>query len=178
MQAWRSRAQVAMSDFSAAAFAASPDIAASAALGWLSGLALQAQAEGRLPRRSEISPRRIGAAALPLVLIMDVEGSPPRFLIRLVGTELVRVSGRDNTGRYFDELAEQHGPASSYYLKVLGAVAAGRQAMTVTANLFYRRQEWQRFRALLVPVADADNRIAQIVTALELPPADEPETAH
>ena len=39
------------------------------------------------------------------VSIYDIEdGSPPRFRIRLVGTQITRVDRADNTGRYLDDV--------------------------------------------------------------------------
>ncbi|MEQ8347481.1 MAG: PAS domain-containing protein [Sneathiellaceae bacterium] len=168
MTVWRRSADIAMGEFGISPFVATPDILDSPALGWLAGLL--ARKAGRLPARDDISPRRIGPAALPYVLLLRVEGDPARFLVRLVGTELVRISGIDNTGRYFDQLGPQHGAAGPYYLQLLEHVRADRRPVVLTANLFYRQQEWRRFQVLVAPVAGTDDRIDQIACAIDLPP--------
>jgi hypothetical protein len=40
------------------------------------------------------------------IWLLDVERSPLRFRVRRVGTELVKLTGRDITGRYLDECYE------------------------------------------------------------------------
>ncbi len=53
--------------------------------------------------RSKLEPREI-ASLLPLVFILEVQREPRRYLIRLMGTEIVTRFGGDYTGRYMDEL--------------------------------------------------------------------------
>jgi hypothetical protein len=57
---------------------------------------------GRLPSRADFSMRAL-KPWLPNVAIIGVEGSPPRFKIRLMGTACVRYAQADYTGRYIDE---------------------------------------------------------------------------
>ena len=159
----------ALGHFGAEPFTPEPALSACPSLGWLAGLVTAAGAEGRLPCRDEISPRAIGAAALPTVLLLDLQGTPTRYLIRLVGTELVHLSGRDNTGRFFDEIADQHGGANPFYLSLLDHLMATRQPLLVTANLFYRNRDWQKFRALLSPVAGSGGNVERIVGAFDTP---------
>lgn len=156
------------------AFSAAPDMLESEALGWLASLLLQAKDQDRLPTRAELSPRRIGAAGLPNMLMMEVEGEPPRFLLRLVGTRLVRLAGRDNTGRYFDELAAEHRDAHPFYQRVLARVAIQARPLVVTANLFYHGRDWLGFRALVAPLSSDGDRVDRIVGAIEFDPAKLP----
>ena len=53
--------------------------------------------------RSQLEPREI-ASLLPLVFILKVQQEPRRYLIQLMGTEIVAQVGGDYTGRYLDEL--------------------------------------------------------------------------
>ncbi|MFC3231420.1 PAS domain-containing protein [Marinibaculum pumilum] len=165
-------AEGALDAFVATPFHADPAMASDPALGWLAALLATAADRGGLPRRSEITPRRIGPGALPKVLLLQVTGPPRRYLIRLVGTELVRSSGRDNTGRYFDELAEEQRGANPYYLQLLDHVADSGTALLVAANLFYRDRAWQPVRALVTPVSGNGDGVGYIACAIDLPPGE------
>lgn len=59
-------------------------------------------AERRFPGRQHVDPSAI-PALLPWLWIIDVQQSPRRFKYRLIGTEQVRVMGRDRTGQWLDE---------------------------------------------------------------------------
>lgn len=55
------------------------------------------------PPRSAIDPAEI-RRLLPLILLLDVIGTPPRFRVRLAGTKVVEAYGREITGFHIDEL--------------------------------------------------------------------------
>jgi hypothetical protein len=55
------------------------------------------------PPRSAIDPAEL-RNLLPKLLMIDVIGDPPRFCIRLAGTEVVHHYGAEITGRFIDEL--------------------------------------------------------------------------
>ena len=50
------------------------------------------------PRRADIDPVEI-PRLMPLVTFVDVRPAPPRFVFRLVGTEVVRLFQHDSTGQ-------------------------------------------------------------------------------
>jgi hypothetical protein len=56
-----------------------------------------------VPFRTQIDPAAI-KPLLPYLMIVDVSPEPMRIHYRLVGTEVVRFTGLDITGRYLDEL--------------------------------------------------------------------------
>jgi len=56
----------------------------------------------RMPARADIDPAEL-VALLPNLMLVDVVGDPARFRFRLVGTRVVRASGEDRTGHFFDE---------------------------------------------------------------------------
>jgi len=58
-------------------------------------------AGARMPGRQHFDPAGL-AKLLPLLRLYDVFRAPWRFRYRLVGSELVRIVGRDMTGRWFD----------------------------------------------------------------------------
>src|SRR5262245_25491937 len=66
-------------------------------------------ASGRIPDRTVFGPEALHAlGVLPSVMLVDVvpgaDENAVRFRYRLVGTAIVAVSGRDSTGKFFDEL--------------------------------------------------------------------------
>jgi hypothetical protein len=76
-----------------------------------------------MPGRQHFDPASI-VRMLPSVRLYDVHRDPWRFRYRLIGTELVRVLGRDPTGRWFDETV----PAAlaSHYAEDLVFVASAQ----------------------------------------------------
>ncbi len=72
-----------------------------AVFAWYSEIAAR---KGQLPARVDFDPIDFPAVLSHLVLV-DVEPSPRRFRVRLVGTAVVDANGRDGTGDYYDEIA-------------------------------------------------------------------------
>jgi hypothetical protein len=61
---------------------------------------------GKLPGRQHIDPTELGGL-LPFLMLMDViaqPSGPPRYRIRLMGTEVVAIQGIDGTGKFAEEL--------------------------------------------------------------------------
>lgn len=56
-----------------------------------------------VPMRSEIDPLKL-KPLLPYILIAEMSDEPMRVRYRLVGTEVVRFTGMELTGRYLDEI--------------------------------------------------------------------------
>jgi hypothetical protein len=59
------------------------------------------------PEANEIDPLDIPRAALPYVILVDLEQNPLRARYRLVGTHGVQAAGWDYTGKYVEELELQ-----------------------------------------------------------------------
>lgn len=60
-------------------------------------------AQDGVPRRADIDPMRI-KPLLPYILIAEMSDEPMRVRYRLVGTEVVRFTGMELTGRYLDDI--------------------------------------------------------------------------
>ena len=61
---------------------------------------------GKLPGRQHINPAEL-SDVLPFLMLMDVlrqPSGPPRYRIRLMGTEVVAIQGFDGTGKLAEEL--------------------------------------------------------------------------
>src|SRR3546814_7649374 len=56
-----------------------------------------------LPGRRHFDPLDI-PELLPNIWMLDVKRDPLRFRFRLIGTEIVRFTGRDSTGQWLDEV--------------------------------------------------------------------------
>jgi hypothetical protein len=66
------------------------------------------QALGHLPGRQHLDPATL-KEHLPFLWMVDVvrTGPQPRFRYRLIGTEIVHARGRDDTGRFIDEVNQE-----------------------------------------------------------------------
>lgn len=58
---------------------------------------------GALPGRQHIDPMAI-PSLLPHLWMLDVQRNPLRFRFRLIGTMIVKFTGRDSTGLWYDEV--------------------------------------------------------------------------
>jgi len=80
--------------------------------------------EGRLPGRADIDPNRF-KRHLPTISLIDVIGVPRTFRVRLAGTQLYGLHGRETTGL---ELEQVHGPDEAPYWRAeLEKVVADRR---------------------------------------------------
>ncbi|MDW3204841.1 MAG: PAS domain-containing protein [Alphaproteobacteria bacterium] len=59
--------------------------------------------DGGFPGKSDLDPTEIGVAALPNIILMDVENNPRRYRYRLTGTAIDRIQNRNLTGTFVDE---------------------------------------------------------------------------
>ena len=88
---------------------------------------------------------------LPHLFMIEANGAPPRFRIRLVGTAVARLVGRDSTGRYVDEVVgiEKHQSAITPYLAV---VTEGRPIAKRGPLVWVDSRNWIETEVLLLPV--------------------------
>jgi hypothetical protein len=59
-------------------------------------------AKGKMPRRSEITPRDLKDVLRNIVMFERISQSPSKYRWRLIGTNLTSMAG-DNTGKMFEE---------------------------------------------------------------------------
>ncbi len=124
------------------------------------------------PRRDEIDPTDI-PRLLPHVFLIEAMGEPTRFRYRLIGTEVVKLTGRDLTGRFVDESLgpDKLAAAVEPYLTVI------RQRRPVAKSgraLWIDKREWLEVEVLLLPLAGRDDAITTILGSIVRPP---PRTA-
>jgi hypothetical protein len=60
----------------------------------------------RMPSRADIDPLQIGFIIGNVILVDVIDGDPPRFRIRLHGTNLTERAGYELTGKMLDELPQ------------------------------------------------------------------------
>ena len=91
---------------------------------------------------------------LPHLFMIEANGSPPRFRIRLVGTAIARLVGRDSTGRHVDEVVdtEKHPSAITPYLAV---ITEARPIAKRGPLVWVDSRNWIETEVLLLPATRA-----------------------
>ena len=93
------------------------------------------RAPGRLPGRGDIDPGRF-KRHLPTVSLIDVVSDPLDFRMRLAGTGLYGVYGREITGRRLSEVYA--GSAAEYWRTELSQIVKERRPSVGAHNLAWR----------------------------------------
>jgi hypothetical protein len=105
---------------------------------------------GRLPGRRDIDPARF-KRHLPTVTLTDVHLEPLDFRMRLAGTGLYGVYGREITGRSLHEVYA--GPAADYWRGELQQVVRERRPSVGAHNLAWRGASHLSILWLRLPLA-------------------------
>jgi hypothetical protein len=128
---------------------------------------------GKASGTAALDPLHI-PALLPWVWLLDVYRNPLRFKFRLIGTEHARISGRDVTGRWLDEV---HRDATKVETHSQLIAAAERATMGHGRGppLFPGQGEFAEMERLLLPMArngrDVDMLLAITVYHIKSPAA-------
>ena len=124
---------------------------------------------GRLmPSRADIEPLEL-KSHLPQLVRLDVEGEPPRFRYRLVGTEVTRVrsglSNSDPTGLFVDEVTHHQGTGAvlAHYRRVVAERRPSTDAGTYTPS---PERPWLRFSRIVLPLSSDDATVNMLLVAL------------
>lgn len=91
--------------------------------------------DGRLPGRADIRPQDL-KRLLPTVSLIDVERAPLDYRLRLAGTGLYSVYGREITGRRLRDVCSRE--AADYWRQELDKVVLGRRPGVGCHNLAWR----------------------------------------
>jgi hypothetical protein len=108
------------------------------------------RAAGRLPARCDIDPARF-KRHLPTISLIDVVRDPLNFRIRLAGTGLYAVYGREITGRALDEVYA--GSALDYWRGELAQLVRERRPAVGAHNLAWRGASHLSILWLRLPLA-------------------------
>lgn len=128
-------------------------------------------AGGGLPGRRHLDPVDI-PELLPNIWMFDVRRAPLRFRFRLVGTEIVKFTGRDVTGRWLDEIYPDYENTEAFRTH-RACVESGRPCYRrsgVLSNLGRNDVEAER---LYLPLAE-NGREVDIVLVMTLYSSDAP----
>ena len=115
---------------------------------------------GALPSRVHLEPVEM-KGFLQHVLLVDVQQSPRRYRWRLVGTAITEALGRDNTGRWFDEIYDADSLASM--VGGYDMIVASRRPVRVVGRAAFAGKPHTRFEAVSLPLAAADGAIDMVL---------------
>lgn len=119
-------------------------------------------AEG-LPGRNDLDPLDI-PDLLPNVWLVDVERSPWRFRVRLIGTAIVRFVGVDHTGQWMHEVFPDFEKTGAY--RDLVTCAAGGRPVACTARVISNPERtYARAQRIHLPLA-TDGRTPDMILSL------------
>jgi hypothetical protein len=134
--------------------------------------------DGRLPGRADIHPDELPAELLPYVALIAVEGdgAARRYRIRLQGSALQAVTGRDETGQYYDAVTTP--AAYAVIARLLGEAVDECRPVFLAAPSAAAGRDFLSFGRLGLPLA-GDGATVDMILALVRPlsaaaPASEP----
>jgi len=117
-----------------------------------------ARGDAAAPLVTALDPLKLPREALPYLGILDVEGDPPKFRTRLMGTRFVEASGEDLTGRLVDEL-----PGIEPQLVRFRWAVEHRRPYFVSSPLTWSDKDFIRYDALGLPFVDHRGAVARLV---------------
>jgi len=114
----------------------------------------------RLPGRRHLDPAGI-KRLLPTVSLIDVSHAPLEFRMRLAGTGLYGVYGREITGKRLSEI--YNSSAADYWRSELGNVVAERRPAVGVHNLAWRGASHLSILWLRLPLASDGDEVDMIL---------------
>ena len=120
---------------------------------------------GLLPGRRHFDPLDI-PQLLPNLWMIDVCGAPPRFRFRLIGTEIVKFTGRDETGRWLDEVYPNYRSGEAYRVHC-AVVESGRPRYRKSGVLSRPGRRGVEAERVYLPLAE-NGRTVDIVLVMTL----------
>jgi hypothetical protein len=122
-------------------------------------------AAGVLPGRCHFDPIDI-PELLPCIWMIDVQRAPLRFRFRLVGTEIVKFTGRDVTGRWLDEVYPDYEKTEAYSMH-RDCAETGRPGYRKSGVLSNPKRSHVEAERLYLPLAE-DGHTVDIVLVITL----------
>lgn len=115
---------------------------------------------GRLPGRASIRPDDF-KRHLPTVSLIDVFGDPPDYRLRLAGTGLYGVYGREITGRGLEDVYAA--PAAEYWRAELNKIVESRRPGVGVHSLAWRGAAHLSILWLRMPLASNGRDVDMIL---------------
>jgi hypothetical protein len=116
--------------------------------------------EGRLPARAQINPDRF-KRHLPTVSLIDVLGGPRDYRLRLAGTGLYGVYGREITGKTLEDVYDAE--AASYWRTELDRIVDEGRPAVGCHSLSWRGASHLSILWLRLPLASDGKRVDMIL---------------
>lgn len=123
-------------------------------------------APGLLPGRQHLDPTALPTALLPFLWLVDIQRAPLRFRYRLLGTEHVRVLGRDHTGHWIDE-AHPEFLGSAAYGQFVAAAERGEVGYRSGHTGIILPKDYRSMERLILPLA-RDGRTVDMLLAISV----------
>lgn len=119
-----------------------------------------------MPSRRDLDPLQIPPTYLPDLMLIDVRREPLRLKYRLIGTHIVTASGKDRTGRFFDEVA---------FFKLHPAVMEQFEAVAASGRPLYSLEPFTNFvngttyevDRLILPLSGDGERVDMLVVLFQ-----------
>jgi hypothetical protein len=116
---------------------------------------------GGLPGRKNIDPVDI-PQLLSNVWLIDVKRDPYRFRFRLVGTQVVDYVGKDNTGRWFDDLLPDFDPGV-----FIDVVETGKPSWSRGRSKMRPEKDYYELERVRLPLA-TDGKTVDMILSLTI----------
>ncbi|WP_416900057.1 MAG: PAS domain-containing protein [Minwuia sp.] len=111
------------------------------------------------PARRDVDPIEI-RHLLGVVVMIDIEQDPFRLRYRLLGTKITQTMGRDNTGRYYDEIYGQELLSDIY--KSFQWILENRAPLRTYGEAFYEDRDFYDYETLNLPLSSDGETIDMI----------------
>jgi hypothetical protein len=121
---------------------------------------LKIRGDRALPSREDINPADI-TSILPHITLVRVEESPRRYKLTLIGSENVKVTDGDLTGKYLDEIPLLHQHAKKRY----DWVVENKRPYIFQGELNWSRKEYLDYSIIGLPLSDDNEEVEGIMFA-------------
>jgi hypothetical protein len=101
---------------------------------------------------------------LPDVVVVDVLEEPPGFRYRVIGTNVVKIAGRDATGRMLD--AELYGDRLEQMIWTFRRCADSGAPLATIGRVHFAEREWITLEHLFLPFTRYGRRLDTILSSL------------
>ncbi len=123
------------------------------------------QTDGYLPSRGDFHPKDL-ISTLPSVMLVNVHRHPTDFSVRLVGTHIVEMMGRDPTGM---RVADMRGGANLVN-RFTAATDKASPYLAVDVETPFKSKQVPSYSVLVLPLADATGAVNMLMMSLHLAP--------
>jgi hypothetical protein len=124
---------------------------------------LAKRGDRKMPARADLDPIDMTFVIGNLILVDVVDASPPRFRIRLHGTNLVQRVGYELTGKMLDELPQNEFRklAQESFTRVVATAepTAGKRDRVIDAR-------FARYETVIMPLSSDGERVERLIVGL------------